>query len=332
MISIIVPVYKVEQYLSQCLDSIVNQTFKDLEIILVDDGSPDRCGMICDEYARKDKRIQVYHIEFSGLSAARNYGMTRARGEFLGFVDSDDWLEPNMFETLFQQMEEHGSDVAICSFYYDYLDQTIAATVVDEQFYNNRDLLLALLSGKLGSMVWNKLYKISSFKRILFPESRVLEDIATLYKVFVNTATAVSISKPLYHYRIRKGSISQIHSLKYLIDCWIAYKERFEFFLQKNEYKDDQELVDVLHYGCALAIAKTWRWVYGCQIRESTFYWSYIDEMCLFSREYLPWFGKEKWPFFLRLSCFLSKFKIPFIFATLYCMNQVFRRISKKAI
>lgn len=110
-ISIIVPVYKAEPYLRKCIDSILNQTFKDFELILVDDGSPDRCGEICDEYALKDSRIKIIHKENSGRSSARNVGLDIAQGEYIGFVDSDDWIEPDMYEVLYSKAKIESADI-----------------------------------------------------------------------------------------------------------------------------------------------------------------------------------------------------------------------------
>ena len=113
-ISIIVPVYKVERYLENCIESIINQTFKDFELILVDDGSPDRCGLICDNYAKKDERIKVIHKKNEGLSAARNSGIQIAKGEYIAFVDSDDCINKNMYETLYDTAIENKSDIVVC--------------------------------------------------------------------------------------------------------------------------------------------------------------------------------------------------------------------------
>lgn len=119
MISIIVPVYKVEPYLRQCVDSILNQTYRDLEILLIDDGSPDCCGKICDEYEKKDKRVRVFHTENRGLSIARNLGLKETQGDYIGFVDSDDWIEPDMYEVLLKCLEETGADICVCGYSYE---------------------------------------------------------------------------------------------------------------------------------------------------------------------------------------------------------------------
>ena len=127
MISVIVPVYNVEPYLRKCLDSIVNQTYRDFEILIIDDGSTDGSGRICDEYAEKDSRIKVFHTENRGLSCARNLGLAEAKGEWIGFVDSDDWIEPDMYEVLIRRAEETGADVVECSHYKELDGKTITA-------------------------------------------------------------------------------------------------------------------------------------------------------------------------------------------------------------
>ncbi len=123
MISVFVPVYRVENYLEKCLDSITGQTYTDLEILLIDDGSPDRCGEICDRYADVDHRIQVFHTENHGLSSARNLGLEHAKGEYIGFVDSDDWIEPDMFARLLAAIEDNNADIAVCGRVMEYPDK-----------------------------------------------------------------------------------------------------------------------------------------------------------------------------------------------------------------
>ena len=119
MISIIVPIYKVEKYINKCVDSILHQTYDELEIILVDDGSPDNCPAICDEYAKKDSRIQVIHKQNGGLINARKSGLEIAKGEYIGFVDGDDWIEPEMYELFARQIKKYSPDMVISDFYYD---------------------------------------------------------------------------------------------------------------------------------------------------------------------------------------------------------------------
>lgn len=162
-LSIIVPVYKVEKYLPRCIDSILAQTFGDFELILIDDGSPDGCGRICDEYARKDKRIVVIHQKNMGVSAARNAGLDIARGRYIGFVDSDDWIEPQMYEVMMREARASAKDIIACGIcYYGYDDNRIMgydlSTTENYSSIQAQEDLFAKPS-KIGGCIWNKLYK-----------------------------------------------------------------------------------------------------------------------------------------------------------------------------
>lgn len=168
MISIIVPVYKVESYLRQCIDSIINQTYHNIEILLIDDGSPDRCGEICEEYARTDSRIRFFHTENKGLSAARNLGLQKAKGEYVGFVDSDDWIEPDMYEILLRRLEESGTNISACAIWCEY-QETHYTYSVSNAVYIGKDAIQALVCD-LSNVVWNKLYKKDYWANIRFPE------------------------------------------------------------------------------------------------------------------------------------------------------------------
>lgn len=156
MISIIVPVYNVELYIHQCIDSIVNQTYQDIEILLIDDGSTDKCRNICDEYARIDHRIRVFHTENKGLSAARNLGLREARGEYIGFVDSDDWIEPNMYEVLLQQLEKNGAEISVCELFVEYKTRHQAGSNIQNAVYRGQEIIQALISNSFYNLAWNK--------------------------------------------------------------------------------------------------------------------------------------------------------------------------------
>ena len=155
-ISIIVPVYRTEKYLRECIDSILNQTYRNLEVLLIDDGSPDKSGEICEAYASKDNRIRVFHTINKGLSSARNLGLMNAEGEFIGFVDSDDWIEPNMYEALFKAIQKTDSDICMCRLW----DETNASSDphVSEVIFKGNKSLEALITGDITNHVWNKLY------------------------------------------------------------------------------------------------------------------------------------------------------------------------------
>ena len=181
LVSIIIPVYNVEKYLDKCLDSVVNQTYTNLEIILVDDGSPDRCPAICDEWKSRDSRIKVIHQPNGGLSRARNAGLKIATGEFIGFVDSDDWIEPDMYETLLSTMLETGADIVVCNFYCEEVNsdafiQKPKSPVIER--YTAEEALKLLISEKtfIHPVVWNKLFRKHLLTNLLFPEDKIYED------------------------------------------------------------------------------------------------------------------------------------------------------------
>ncbi|MBR5112832.1 MAG: glycosyltransferase family 2 protein [Clostridia bacterium] len=205
-ISVIVPIYNVEQYIIECLDSIVNQSYKKLEIILVDDGSPDNCGKICDEYAKKDSRIKVIHQENGGLSAARNAGLDVATGEYIGFVDSDDYIEMNFFEELLKSIEEYHASLAVCGVKKFGLENRMES-------YGNKQLssseyLKALLCGTVKSYSCNKLYKASLFEIIRFPNGEMFEDLKIMHLIGEKTTLVSFTDKTFYNYRIRQNSIT----------------------------------------------------------------------------------------------------------------------------
>ncbi len=211
-ISIIVPVYKVEEYLSRCVDSILAQTYDNLEIILVDDGSPDYCGSICDTYATMDTRIKVIHKENGGLSSARNAGIEIAKGEYLGFVDSDDWIEPHMYETLLTLAQKHDVKL-VCGGRYDFSSRTGRKTIglcpEREEVITGMELLgRTFLWDNCDSAAWDKLYHRSLFEKIRYPLGQISEDVAIFYKLAELVEKVAMCPKPLYNYYHRPGSIT----------------------------------------------------------------------------------------------------------------------------
>ena len=159
-VSVILPVYNASDYLHQCMDSIVGQTLKDIEIILVDDGSPDNCGKICDEYAAKDTRIKVIHKENGGLSSARNAGMEVAEGEYIGFVDSDDWIESDMYMTLWQKAKDINADLVNCDYFRN--NDRIKTNIQKNIVYDKKcidELLTTSNSNKVLWFVWRNIYR-----------------------------------------------------------------------------------------------------------------------------------------------------------------------------
>ena len=209
LLSIIVPVYKVENYLPKCIDSILAQTFTDFELILVDDGSPDDCPALCDAAAEKDARVRVIHQKNGGLSAARNAGLDAARGAWIGFVDSDDYIAPEMYETLYKAVQSTGADLALC----DYAEVDEAGTPCPPMHVSLSEgeltgqELLKRASGLMVQLAWNKLYCRAIFTQLRYPEGKLNEDLFLIPEVCLQIQKAVVVPKVLYYYVQRSGSI-----------------------------------------------------------------------------------------------------------------------------
>lgn len=210
LISVIVPVYKVEEYLDQCVSSIVNQTYQNLEILLVDDGSPDGCPAMCDRWAEKDSRIKVIHKENGGLSDARNAGLKIATGEYVAFVDSDDMISDDMLESLYNALYDTKSDIAECDYVYfeDKLPHIDDCTDAKHTIFCAEEALKALLEKKdLYCVVWNKLYRRLLFDNLSFETGKLHEDVFFTYQVFGKCQSVVKVKQQMYYYRQRQDSI-----------------------------------------------------------------------------------------------------------------------------
>lgn len=240
LISVIVPVYNVEQYLNKCIDSIINQTYKNLEIILVNDGSTDNSSIICDEYANKDRRIKVIHKSNGGLSDARNAGIDAAKGKYIGFIDSDDWVEIDMYSKLYSIASKENVDIAQCDFIRTYSE--------DEKIYNNTNEVIKLYTGiemleqlyknkyVKNILIWNKIYKRELFDNIRFPKGKIHEDEFTTHKLFFISKRVVDINLPMVYYRQREGSITNSKFNIKRLEVIEAFKDRIEFFNKNKLY------------------------------------------------------------------------------------------------
>lgn len=212
LISIVVPVYNVEYFLPKCLLSLVEQTYKRIEILVVDDGSTDSSASICDEYQDKyPDLIHVIHTENHGLSAARNVGLSNAQGAYVGFVDSDDWVEPEMFEVLHTNLKKYDADISSCGLKYDYNEEKNALV---KQFpvvkCTRQEFLHAVMTNpQVYGYVWNKLFKTSVLQKLQFDESlRSCEDLDFTVKYAARCDVGVYTQSELYHYRQRLGSMT----------------------------------------------------------------------------------------------------------------------------
>lgn len=253
LISIIVPIYKVEKYLKKCIESILKQTYKNIEIILVDDGSPDNCGKICDDYKQMDKRIKVIHKNNGGLSEARNYGIREARGDYLLFVDSDDFIAENICEILINNINKYSADMAICNFYYVFENKKAIKNEMsskkDVQVLEKENIIREyFLNYSVDlNVAWNKLYKKDIFKgknAILFPVGKLHEDTYIMYKIYYNLNRLVRINKPLYYYRQRNDSIISSFSIKNVEDIMGYIKDYYIF--SKNVNKDLKQMIEAV--------------------------------------------------------------------------------------
>ena len=212
LVSVIVPVYNVEKYVSRCLDSLINQTLKEIEIIIVDDGSTDDSAIICREYAKKYQNIVYIHQDNQGLSGARNTGIEKAKGKYIGFVDSDDFVEKDMFEFLYSMAEQFGTGIAACGYVAFYDDGTINECIkpnIRKMFSLDEALDYYLLPGYFEIIACNKIFKRELFPDIRFPIGKVYEDIPTIYKLIDRAGELYFDSTPKYFYYRRDGSLSQ---------------------------------------------------------------------------------------------------------------------------
>ncbi len=230
LISVIVPVYKVEPYLRKCLDSIVRQAYTNLQIILVDDGSPDGCGAICDEYAASDPRMTVIHKENGGVSSARNAGLAAAKGEWIGWVDPDDWIESDMFAYLLSNALAENAEIAVCSRYEEYRERSVFRGWEKTAVIHTEEALRQLLEDRcMQNYVWDKLFRQQLFEGIFFPEGRTYEDIAVMYHLLERADRIVCLSEAKYHYRQRSNGIVGNVSLESKMNNYIALQERREY-------------------------------------------------------------------------------------------------------
>lgn len=264
LISIIVPIYKVEEYLRECVDSVLNQTYKNLEIILVDDGSPDGCPAICDEYASLDSRVKVVHRQNGGLSAARNSGIDVATGEYFCFVDSDDILHPQYCEILLKGCQENSVDICACKVLRFQNPCDVSYTGIET--YSScsvswNEFLLKQFSRDMEIGVWNKIYKRTIFENVRFLEGKIHEDIifaGDLCNLHLQNTTIVDST--LYFYRQRPDSIIQ---------------------LQQKDNKCHKDRIFAGHHLFHKAIENRYSYIDECLNYCIAYPWSYIDKIYL---------------------------------------------------
>lgn len=238
LVSIIVPVYKVEQYLKRCMDSVLNQTYKNIEIILVDDGSPDNCPALCDEYAKIDSRVRVIHKENGGLSSARNVALDSVKGDYIFFVDSDDWLALDTLEVLNEYLEKNYDMI---SFQRIYLTEE---KVVEKGEKNPKDMdvsqyIDASFLGRYDFFVTTKIFKTEVFNNVRFLEGRNYEDLEIMHRLFLNMKKVVGLDYFLYYYwKGNEGAITNTITMKNIQDHYLSANEIYH---ASKKYLEDRD-------------------------------------------------------------------------------------------
>lgn len=265
-ISVIVPVYNVEKYLRRCLDSVINQTLKDIEIICVDDGSTDSSFEILKEYAKEDGRIQLIQKENGGLSSARNAGIRVAKGEYIGFVDSDDWIDPNFYEKLYAAAKKYDADSACAS-----IKRPYASGKVRNKLIFKSEELLKTTAEKYKRhdipakcYVWNKIYKRSELERqhLTFKEGVLFEDIYFTIRFLYFSKSMVTVPEIVYHYWVNSKSITRTKNDKHRIDVLAARADFIKFSREHNIICSEKSYVkDVIVYiFLGIPILKIYEW------------------------------------------------------------------------
>ena len=260
-ISVIVPVYRVEQYLERCVDSILGQTYTDLEVILVDDGSDDSCPEICERYAQKDNRVRVIHRENGGLSAARNTGLAAATGDIISLVDSDDYIDSNMYSSLMEALIKNDADIAMCDYaYVSDKEEPLEKEAADKVEVDIIDgvkaqyLMYDSYRGRVTyTVAWNKLYKKELFEGVTYPEGRIHEDEARTHELLYKAKKIAYVKVPYYFYFQRDDSIVGSEISEKNLQIVDAYTDRLTFYRNNGENELwKKEVLHSMHMVCYL--------------------------------------------------------------------------------
>lgn len=322
LISVIVPVYNVEKYLKRCVASIQKQTYSYLQIILVDDGSTDSSGQLCDQLAKSDVRLKVLHKENGGLSSARNYGLDYADGDVIAFVDSDDYIHPKMYEQMMQAMKESHSDMVICGFQevfeediadgehasYERISfEDLSCRVLD--IVEKKDIPYQLKIRDVQTVVqWNKLFKRHIFEKIRYPEGKLHEDVFVIHRELWECEKIAYLPNSYYYYVQRTNSIMHVVAEKNLRDAIEGYEERIAFYDEKScKGAADQAVEMLLAY----------------------ILWKY-DSMDKMQKKIQKWLGKELRRHYLNYrdrEIDLDAYKLPANSLLLYRMDKKVKKL-----
>ena len=327
LVSVIIPVYNVSRYLSQCLESVIRQTYEHLEIILIDDGSTDGSGRICDAFAQQDPRIKVLHTENHGLSCARNLGMKHVSGAFLAFIDSDDWIEPQTIETLMETAMVTGADIVTGGVKKEYREKTVRDPRLDRKIevFSGQDILSAYGHGIIRIAAWNKLYRITCFTGIRFPDGHNYEDGMTtcrlMKRLAENNGRVAALAEELFHFRMRKSSISHTRSFSNIADFWAAYRERFELM---PDYQ--KEFI----VPCLMAIGRMWTYFSTFSQNEKEKAADIILDMQSFSKRHFRQVLRGRYSWRMKMLCFVVLFRSSFVMRICCWAGKLRRACTEK--
>ena len=320
LVSVVIPVYNVHNYVRQCLDTIFNQTYRNLEIILVDDGSTDESGSICDSYAMHDARTQVLHTENRGLASARNLGLKKAKGEYLSFVDSDDWIELNTIETLVNTAILENADIVVAARYFEYMGKTDSPKKRDNKtlVFRGSEILDAYAQGMFGDVVWNKLYHMDCLSGVQFPDGHNYEDVAVMPKVMKALADqegkVALLSEALFHFRMRRSSISHTRSCRNIIDSWNAYHRKLVLLTGYKVW-----LLPSLFW----IISHMWINYSSFSKEEKAMAKETVREMQAFSKMHFRQVLWRKYKPAIKIVCLVSQFKSPAFLRICSCVRII---------
>ena len=324
-----VPVHDVERYLPRCVDSILAQDYDNLDVLLVDDGSTDGCGALCDSYASLDRRVRVRHTENRGLAAARNTCLAHARAELLLFVDADDWIEPNTVSTLVGTMLATDSDMVCCRCVNEWADG--AAPPSGDQparTLEGGDILTELIRGTaIGSVAWGKLCRASAYSGISYPEGRAFEDIFTTHLLCRRVGRATCLPDELFHYRIRSGSISRTRSASNLVDYWLAHSRR-----QEDLPDVPDELQAILLRNRVCAAFRAWCWLASCPRDDRRAVREEIRAMSRFARRSLHTVLRGELDLVTKVGCLVCTVPSPAVWTPLNLLVRARRRLLAKRL
>lgn len=304
LVSVIIPVYNVSRYLPQCLDSVISQTYQNLEIVIVDDGSTDGSGSICAHYAERDDRILLIRSENRGLSSARNRGLEKISGTFIAFLDSDDWIEPHTIETLVRAARQTDADIVVANRRFEYVGKTIRSDVRSKRAhtYYEQDILGAFAEGKFRDIVWNKLYASACFGSTRFPEGHTYEDVCVTWKLMKSLAEnggAVTVlGEELFHHRVRKSSISHTWTVNNIRSSWRAYLAKYRALPDYQEQLLPQ---------CIESITRMWISYPGYSKKEKENAQKTIREMQAFSKKNIFRIMRGNYSKSVKMTCLLSQ-------------------------